>query len=135
MTLEGSYGANWTSDPDDRRSTSGYCVFLGSNLISWKRNPRQHAVSLSSTEAKISSLLGELHFPLSKCAATIFVLYCYLLIPFNMQGLNMLNLTCLLFKLGLSNAAFFSNMFLQRIKWLIFLQQSQVLDFINYVKP
>lgn len=135
MTLEGSYGANWTSDPDDRRSTSGYCVFLGSNLISWKRNPRNNTLFLYQAPKQRFPLYWENYISLYLSAATILVLYCYLLIPFNMQGLNMLNLTCLLFKLGLSNAAFFSNMFLQRIKWLIFLQQSQVLDFINYVKP
>lgn len=35
MTLEGYCDADWALDPNDRRSIFGFCVFLGSNLISW----------------------------------------------------------------------------------------------------
>jgi hypothetical protein len=27
--------SDWAGDFDDRRSTSGFCVYLGNNLISW----------------------------------------------------------------------------------------------------
>ena len=28
--------ANWVGFPDTRKSLTGYCVFLGENLISWR---------------------------------------------------------------------------------------------------
>ena len=55
LVLRAFSDANWTGDPTDRRSTTGYCFFLGSSLISW-RSKKQTFVAHSNTEAKYRAL-------------------------------------------------------------------------------
>lgn len=51
MTLVGYSDADWAGCPEDRKSTSGGCFFLGNNLISWY-SKKQHNISLSTAEAE-----------------------------------------------------------------------------------
>ena len=43
--------SDWAGAPDDRRSITGYCIYLNGCLISWKSRGQKH-VTLSSTEAE-----------------------------------------------------------------------------------
>lgn len=36
MRVEGFSNADWAGSPFDRKSTTGYCVFVSGNLVSWK---------------------------------------------------------------------------------------------------
>ncbi|KAK0601109.1 hypothetical protein LWI29_021345 [Acer saccharum] len=56
--------ADWTGDPDDRRSTTAYVIFLDSTPISWSLK-KQHTVARSTTEAEyhaIASSAAELNW-------------------------------------------------------------------------
>ncbi|XP_031124275.1 uncharacterized protein LOC116026989 [Ipomoea triloba] len=46
---------DWAGDPGDRKSTSGFAVFIGRNLVSWVCR-KQRTVARSSTEAEYKAL-------------------------------------------------------------------------------
>ncbi|XP_028118901.1 uncharacterized protein LOC114316440 [Camellia sinensis] len=55
LTLHAFSDSDWARNSLDRHSTTGFCVFLGPNLVSWSAK-KQPTVARSSTEAEYRAL-------------------------------------------------------------------------------
>ena len=55
LALEAYTDANYASSIVDRISTTGYCTFLGGNLVTW-RSKKQNVVARSSAESEFRAI-------------------------------------------------------------------------------
>ncbi|KAH9733814.1 reverse transcriptase Ty1/copia-type domain-containing protein [Citrus sinensis] len=77
LTLYGFLDSDWAGCPLTRRSTSGFCIYLGSNCISWS-SKKQTTVARSSAEAEY------------RCMASTAVKLTWLMYIFKEIGINLI---------------------------------------------
>jgi hypothetical protein len=56
VTVSAYCDADWGGDLDDRKSTTGFCVFINGNIVSWATK-KQPTVALSSAEAELMAIV------------------------------------------------------------------------------
>ncbi|XP_042491616.1 uncharacterized mitochondrial protein AtMg00810-like [Macadamia integrifolia] len=55
LRVEAFTDADWVGSPDDRRSTTSYCTFVGDNIVTWY-SKKQAVVAHSSVKAKFRAM-------------------------------------------------------------------------------
>lgn len=55
LKIEVFTDADWAGNRDDRKSITGYCTFVGGNLVTW-RSKKQNVVARSSAEAEFRAM-------------------------------------------------------------------------------
>jgi hypothetical protein len=126
LDLHAYNDADWAGSIDDRRSTSGFCIYLGRNLISWNAK-KQHTASHFSTVDLLSPLLkfssynfffvnSTSRFTLPRhFGVTTLTLHSSSLISCFMSVPNILRLTITLYVNGLLPRTYISSSFLLMI--------------------